>query len=97
MSHTPGPWEVSKDGYALWGPFPARRHIGEVFAADRTNAEAETRWSNARLIAAAPDLLAACETTLASLAAESCVDPDDDPLAVLAAVLRVAIAKARGT
>lgn len=54
-SHTPGPWEA--DRVAVWAR--ERRHLicfVETFRGDEDNAEAE---ANARLIAAAPDLLAA--------------------------------------
>lgn len=51
-SHTPGPWE--------WDQFAALSN-GDVVIAQ---AESLPRDSNARLIAAAPDLLAACQYAL---------------------------------
>jgi hypothetical protein len=95
--HTPGPWEccVASD----IGPFVARtalsvksvnrrRAAGRalvclVAPGDRTTEEDE---ANAQLIAAAPDLLAACELALAY---------DRKPMTA-AKELRDAIAKAKG-
>lgn len=66
--HTPGPWIVADDGYGLYvhpegrpgftvaqpsGKDPEVTHVG-----------AHTAEANARLIAAAPDLLAACVAVL---------------------------------
>ena len=62
--HTPGPWSInrSKNGY----PY-------QIYAANGTHVRSVTRWAalsvpalpegeaNAHLIAAAPDLLAACK------------------------------------
>lgn len=56
--HTPGPWSMEKrvrsnfhqSGYRIWNP-----ELTEIIAA------AENNEANARLIAAAPDLLAALE------------------------------------
>lgn len=59
MSHTPGPWQTTdivSDGTLVYRRIEAaKRHIGCVYLKD--NAEAD-----ARLIAAAPDLLAALQT-----------------------------------
>ena len=70
MSHTPGPWkyEIKKEGLKKWG---IQLHLvqtpnGETLAELYTgHAEMENKWdelaSNARLIAAAPELLEALE------------------------------------
>lgn len=101
--HTPGPWhysgEISPCGYEVKHPLycgevradESDRYLGsvcEIQSADHvdgiSNEEAE---ANARLIAAAPELLDACEACLAR------DDIADDELGVM---LRAAIAKARG-
>lgn len=56
MNHTPGPWTVEKNGYLnQLGIEPC---IGAVYGAG------EELNANARLIAAAPDLLAALEALM---------------------------------
>jgi hypothetical protein len=83
--HTPGPWCVK--GAAILPEAPSFNWIGSVQASNMPEWEA-----NARLIAAAPDLLEACQT-LATL-----LDTDDwiatGRLAVKQA--QAAIAKVRG-
>lgn len=64
MPHTPGNWQVaplSKDTNVILSLTPEEKIIATVWP---PNSEA-----NARLIAAAPDLLAACEQALKALAA----------------------------
>lgn len=59
QQHTPGPWDVSGDGFAVFGAdghLVARCNPTEDEPTDAEWSEAET---NARLIAAATDLLAA--------------------------------------
>ena len=87
MKHTPGPWVVSCTGgeiLAQDGELLAQ--LWDKFEEDFMNFEA-----NARLIAAAPGLLEACEALV------EYVD-DKQSMEVLAAVewARAAIAKARG-
>lgn len=64
MSHTPGPWHVNKK-------YPTRVNGPEdapgVLVDCGENVEYLEAITNARLIAAAPDLLAACEAVLAGL------------------------------
>lgn len=87
--HTPGPWETSRDAV------PAH-HVQITVYAEADGQRVATVFreeANARLVAAAPDLLAACESAL-SLAQ---IDADDGELAlaaleVLRPVLRNAIA-----
>lgn len=91
VEHTPGPWEVSPDD-----PHHIRLKDEYVFCwVDNEPAENEavmaTMQANARLIAAAPDLLSACE---AMLGAE---ELGDRALGRVAAFLaETAIAKATG-
>lgn len=99
--HTPGPWKLSNDAQ---GPCIVMHPTLEgVAIASLTNihepvngfveieaAGAPERTANARLIAAAPELLAACETMLAL------IGPHDTGLASAANLMRAAIAKAKG-
>ena len=94
-SHTPGPWGVF--GASLEMPEirsvndgQAGRLIGFV------SAEPEEQSANARLIAAAPDLYAACE---AAIEQEDCYAEGTDSLALngcLHCVLLAALDKADG-
>ena len=64
--HTPGPWKVAKNGRSvIVGSMKVNQSSGPMAAscsvADRHNAELA---ANANLIAAAPDLLAACRETI---------------------------------
>jgi len=84
--HTPGPWEV--DGYRVG--HPVGKHGFDLVARILQTDNATEDAANARLIAAAPDLLAACKAALES---------DDAPFAIslpLETTLREAIAKAEG-
>ena len=56
-AHTPGPWVIG-NACASQVFVPCGGALQNVCAPGRTDAE---RCANARLIAAAPDLLAACE------------------------------------
>ena len=97
--HTPGPWYVVGLPWDNGGCVVANAddpHCGELICTtddrawyDHTD-EDEERWrADARLIAAAPDLLAACEAALLWLEAWS--EGDES-----AEILRSAIAKAKG-
>lgn len=73
MSHTPGPWEIiTKNGAVQW----EYSVVGErqlVFSTTVPNGG--MHHANANLIAAAPDLLAACENVMFFI--REC-DEDDD-------------------
>lgn len=91
-THTPGPWGVCPTSetapYEVTAPDVGRTlHVAKVY---KTQPQpCETDKANARLIAAAPDLLAACQNMLA------CMDADDgNSLANAANEARTAIAKA---
>jgi hypothetical protein len=89
--HTPGPW-TEHEGFIC-----GRFCDGNVYdICDPRCAPAELFEeidANARLIAASPDLLAACESALALL-----TDPNAEPrdADALTAMLLTAIAKAKG-
>lgn len=91
--HTPGPWQSTKckavvksaDYWAIIeeGDESAAWAIAEIDC-DREAAEA-----NAKLIAAAPELLAACEAAFSDYQSDTFQQPTE-------ALLRAAIAKAKG-
>lgn len=86
MTHTPGPWEVTDYGVEFEGA-----RFGEVaFVVSKEREQFEATEANARLIAAAPDLLSALEDFISALDGGA-VNYD-----YLAASARAAIAKARG-
>lgn len=74
MTHTPGPWELSeaqyKDGFGTYRRVEQVEQFGDVVASvcirhavnHTLNAAGD---ANARLIAAAPDLLEACQALIA--------------------------------
>ena len=96
-NHTPGPWTVERDpchfhtassvrgGASDGAKFPGRQLMAEVGGF----ADVQEQEANAALIAAAPDLLDACEQVL--IASEDNGDMDD----IDWNQLRAAIAKAR--
>jgi len=61
-SHTPGPWEISPFG-SVWAPSTKHDIVASM---DRSKADDATLNANARLIAAAPDLLVALNAILAA-------------------------------
>lgn len=87
--HTQGPWEVREVGftfhrYVIWGD--------TVKVCDL--AQNKDTQANARLIVAAPDLLAACESVMATFAKfreEQPVIPESECITLC----RAALAKAR--
>ena len=89
--HTPGPWEVSKAGRSvLAGGVKINQSIGP-FAASvgvQNRIDAELR-ANAKLIAAAPELLAACELALQDMIRWGIFGPGRN-------AVEAAIKKARG-
>ena len=97
-SHTPGPWKMIEVGNSI-GIVPAKRPPGvskrdiEDIAAVNLDGDQYDAHANARLIAAAPDLLAACESALKAM-----VEGENDlcELTSTMAMLEAAIAKARG-
>lgn len=102
-AHTPGPWVAARKSSQCWtidAPngdptigYSAWQALAVVYGCDDDrNAGEEVAKANARLIASAPELLAACieaEKVLAGL--------DDDGCAEACESLRAAIAKAEGS
>ena len=83
MSHTPGPWKVLVENHHIYAKdsYPV--------ASATSHRKSEERLANARLIAAAPDLLAACELMLTVYGLKQ-----EAPHAF--ETMRSAVAKARG-
>lgn len=97
MAHTPGPWQTNSALYGdirSWFITTAAYNLGNVKIA-RVDPRAHAA-DNARLIAAAPELLEACENMVASLAQwfNSYDLPED--VAKAESVMRGIIAKAKG-
>jgi hypothetical protein len=88
-AHTPGPWTVQESGKYVEG---ATCTVAKIYFLPELmdDAEAES-WANARLIAAAPDLLALLEEYASK--ARDVVTPAPGSLIERT---RAAIAKARG-
>ncbi len=103
MPHTPGPWQQHDHDYcpfeiwgALDGPLEDGKIHGEQVCDIIEGDDAERNHANARLIAAAPELLSACEVLHVRLFAEQNGDPDSkwaSALAVLSRVIRKATGK----
>lgn len=93
--HTPGPWhlEVEADALHVYSPVEEVLHFTDAGWDESTRATFE---ANARLIAAAPDLLAALEDALSCVA----ICPDHGVVPGARAdrydAARAAIAKAKG-
>jgi hypothetical protein len=92
--HTPGPWHLGKEGYYFQSVRDQNEHITADVNITRSDGEG---GANARLIAAAPDLLAALEIAEGRL---MCIDAQKlDTVARNDDVIdriRAAIARARG-
>lgn len=87
-THTPGPWTyepLSNEAFAILGP--GRAYVGQVDAEDGDGLNED----DARLIAAAPDLLNVCR-----MAAENIEEGYPHDASVILENLRAAIAKATG-
>ena len=103
IRHTPGPWELGEYENALgYDCMTGGVKVGPVYLdgaqyGQKTCAEIEAdqlarMMADARLIAAAPDLLEALEGILPYLEE----DPDDDEYSELVRAVHTAITKAKG-
>jgi len=63
--HTPGPWNVTEVCLSLHGE-PLRQIEAETVMVADVYADCDEGMGNAQLIAAAPDLLAACQAFIAA-------------------------------
>lgn len=106
IEYTPGPWELG--GETIDNQYPLRRYdtiIGLIFSwADGNNATYREALANARLIAAAPDLLealiAARQALALTVSCWLCKDDmnhdDEQRIQSVRALVRAAIARATG-
>ena len=90
MSHTPGRWIYDEESMNIRGYHPARSGDIEIATISPLPTYGQDS-ANARLIAAAPDLLAALQETLRALVLESPEDHSPDSIISRA---QAAIAKA---
>ena len=86
MSHTPGPWTAN--GRFVFD----ESHGAPIAMAQCASVSMEDAEANARLMAAAPDLLAVCMALLAKAVPFDSVTADDG----IIADMRAAVAKAKG-
>lgn len=102
-AHTPGPWFLLESDGVLQisdsekhGNKAAIVHWAGFDAGDKTK---KAKRANARLIAAAPDLLDALEAMLREFTGQNYCAPDEYPVAKLGAMRKAkeAIAKATGS
>lgn len=89
VGHTPGPWHVSRSSRYVRYRLPGS-DTGYNLADCDMGAPPTEMFANARLIAAAPELLAACEAAEANLSPLYCSEH------LVMKLLRAAIAKATG-
>lgn len=100
-AHTPGPWTDESGDGSKWGVFDADGRavaLAQQIVSLRADVYQAERTANARLIAAAPDLLAACKSFVEY---EKAMDSGDHVGGMLAysqfsREAREAIAKAEG-
>ena len=102
-THTPGPWTVehcrNEDGspfLSISGQGPLGAWLADIQPGSVNGLPLDVgprHDANARLIAASPDLLSACESALALL-----TDPNAEPgdADQVTAILQTALAKAKG-
>jgi len=94
--HTHGPWEAENNGH-FWEIVPKNRvsaqpyRVGDVCASDPENPSSGIQEANARLIAAAPELLEALQNILAVANVRI-----NDPRIAQFDAARAAVAKATG-
>ena len=96
MTHTPGPWRVRKDEPGKW--LLKQEGNGGLYLFDlRECPGIAATDANARLIAAAPDLLAALRALITEWDRPREIPADPDWCDAIVGQARAAIAKAEGT
>lgn len=99
--HTPGPWTVGDSGLSVLKMnqpdpdyLPRAQRVADVYQDQQFSEESR---ANAKLVAAAPDLLKACEQVkyLLAVARDHGYGPQSPELQQAAVVVREAISKAR--
>jgi hypothetical protein len=103
VKHTPGPWELEGDVEWVMDDAGGHRHLiirapdGWNVALVQADEDDEEQVANARLIVAAPDLLAALRALVWQIDRDdSVVWEDGSPAAAMLLDARAAIAKATG-
>lgn len=91
VKHTPGPWNVSGSHIVS---VKTGVQLAEVFSPCGYDPKNQKEAANARLIAAAPDLLAALEQCLVIVDAHRRISGGDGDMAAMNA--RAALARAKG-
>lgn len=97
--HTPGPWSIQADDLDSFTIYSEQMNIAEILAIGGEGMSDEGE-ANARLIAAAPELLEALQECITSEGAACFGDMQDHPermqrrLYAIADIARAAIAKA---
>lgn len=89
MSHTPGPWVYDSGGFYAQCQLDENGMTYESPIAELLEGRPDDSKGNALLIAAAPDLLEACEVVAKAMEATQICEPE-------LLVLKAAIDKARG-
>ena len=84
--HTPGPWMESS--FEVWSPLNGKRFGKVVANLRRAEAPDDEARANARLIAAAPDLLAALEAIVNYQGLQIVVITDDQEKQARAAIAK---------
>ncbi len=95
MSHTPGPWRSVEGALGAFEITAGTHQIAQRAGWNR--ATTEESWANARLIAVAPDLLAALRSYLDARPQCQCTPHSGCQMAKARFAARAAIAKAEGT
>ena len=96
MTYTPGPWnyagpsDIGRDTYSIYGNGPLAHTAGPSDYGDAAEA-------NARLIAAAPELLEACEVANRFFEQNDDFTDGEYPIPGFILDMRIAIKKARRT
>ena len=99
--HTPGPWFVFGNGHCVGGPKgfidgdPREQTAGVAMCGMRLRTDDEAE-ANARLIAAAPDLLAACEMLISDPSEEWSQTAFDRRVGAARDLALAAVKKAKG-
>lgn len=99
-NHTPGPWKITDSGTGVFSSNKPLGQNGIIAICDAVARTREENEANARLIAAAPDLLKELEaavTWIEQIESYEIFDPSAPSKHELLPQLRAAIAKARGT
>lgn len=92
--HTPGPWRVSHDGIWARSPWNAEVRIATILRHSPLNGIDSD--ANARLMAAAPEMLEVLKTTRGNIVSLGSAGALPKPYHVWLAVVDEAIAKAEG-